>query len=77
MKCVFCGSVFPVDTKVCFICDEYKGLEPIEPERKPVLLGSALNDVFAMIEEARKAHLELGGCDDPDCNCDDEVEGDN
>jgi len=47
-------------------------MEEITPERKPVLLGSALNDVFTMIEQARQAHRELG-CNDPDCNCDEEV----
>lgn len=71
MKCVFCNREYPTDTIVCVDCNEYKGMESITPEKKPVLLGSALNDVFAMIDEARQAHIDLGGCDDPDCNCDD------
>jgi hypothetical protein len=37
------------------------------------MLGSALANVFDLIEQARQAHIELGGCDDPDCSCDEEV----
>ena len=69
MKCVFCSREYPVDQVVCVDCNEYKGLEPITPERQPIMLGSALANVFDLIEQARQAHIELGGCNDPDCNC--------
>lgn len=68
MKCVFCNREYPADTIVCVDCNEYKGMETITPEKQPVFLGSALNDVFDLIEQARQAHKELG-CNDPDCEC--------
>lgn len=72
MKCVFCSREYEVGTVVCSFCNEYKGMEEIKTEKQPVFLGSALNEVFAMIEQARQAHKELG-CNDPDCNCDEVV----
>lgn len=72
MKCVFCSREYPADQVVCVDCNEYKGLEPITPERKPIMLGSALANVFDLIEQARLHHLE-NPCDDPDCNCDEGV----
>jgi hypothetical protein len=68
--CQFDGT--ETEKSVCPTCNDYKGLTTTE--KQPVFLGSALNDVFAMIEQARQAHKELG-CNDPDCNCDDEVVG--
>ena len=69
MKCVFCGAVYDEDTKICRSCEDYKGLEPI---KQPVFLGAALNEVMAMIEEAREYH-KRNPCNDPDC-CEKECE---
>jgi len=70
MKCVFCNTDYPVGTIVCSVCNEYKGL--ITPEEERTLgmttLGSALDDAFALMEEARQAHLE-SPCSNGDCDC--------
>ena len=67
MKCVFCSREYEVGTVVCSFCNEYKGMEEIEP--KPfTTLGSALDDAFALMEEARQAHLE-SPCSNGDCDC--------
>jgi hypothetical protein len=69
MKCVFCNTDYPVGTIVCSICNEYKGL--ITPEEERTLgmttLGSALDDAFDLMEEAREHHLETHPSD---CDCD-------
>ena len=66
MKCVFCSTEYPVGTIACSVCNEYKGMEEIEP--KPfTTLGSALDDAFTLMEEARQHHLEIHPSD---CDCD-------
>jgi hypothetical protein len=71
MKCVFCNTDYPADTIVCRTCNDYKGL--ITPEEERTLgmktLGSALDDAFAIMEEARQFHEENLPCANPDCEC--------
>lgn len=68
MKCVFCSREYEVGTIVCSFCNEYKGMEEITP--KPfTTLGSALDDAFALMEEARQHHEENLPCGNPDCEC--------
>lgn len=44
---------------VCPTCNDYKGF---------TTLSVALDDVFALMEEARQAHLE-SPCGNGDCDC--------
>ena len=30
VMCIFCEALFPLDTYVCSVCDEYKGLMPLK-----------------------------------------------
>jgi hypothetical protein len=58
---------------VCPTCNEYKGLATTE---KPsiagmTLLGTALDDVFALMEQARQFHQDEMSCANPDCECED------
>jgi len=66
MRCVFCGGEYPDGTVVCRSCDDYKGLEPID---KPayVTLNEAMNEVFAIMAEARQHHLDNPCSNNPDC----------
>jgi len=57
MKCVFCSREYEVGTIVCSFCNEYKGMEEIEP--KPfTTLGSALDEAMRLMEEAREAYAD-------------------
>ena len=67
MKCVFCNREYPLDAVVCVDCNEYKGMEEITP--KPfTTLGSALDDAFALMEEARQHYLG-NHTEHDDCDC--------
>ncbi len=68
-RCVFCGGEYSADVMVCGTCNDYKGLAQMS---QPATLAVALDSVFALMEQARQAHLE-NPCDEPDCNCREEV----
>lgn len=55
--CQFDGT--ETENAVCPTCNDYKGLTP---------LSVALDDVFALMDEARQAHLE-SPCSTGDCDC--------
>lgn len=64
MKCVFCGTEQSVGNVVCSTCNEYKGLQQTDF----TTLDVALDDAFALMDEARQAHLE-SPCSNGDCDC--------
>jgi len=72
MKCVFCNREYPLDQVVCVDCNEYKGME--FSSSTATTISSALNDAFALMEEARQNHSET--CIQPDCDfCDNGIAG--
>lgn len=70
--CEFDGT--ETEKSVCPTCNEYKGLTMPEVSFTSnkgntfTTLGEALNDAFALMDEARQAHLE-SPCSTGDCDC--------
>jgi len=57
MRCVFCGTTYPEGTIVCKSCNEYKGMEEVNPKGFTTL-DQALAGAMALMEEARLAYLD-------------------
>jgi hypothetical protein len=64
MKCAFCGTEYPLDAVMCRECKDYKGLENLDGLTP---LSLALDEVFALMADAREHHLENHPSD---CDCD-------
>ena len=60
---------------VCPTCNDYKGLTMPEVSFTSnkgntfTTLGEALNDAFALMDEARQFHQDEMSCANPDCEC--------